>query len=103
MNLKLDDLSKRLAGGMSRRGAFLKILGGAGALGFLGLRKAVGQTKIVFPSNPANCESFCLNYASELYDKCFLSKPKNPSTCFQLLNEEYLTCMYECESRCTPG
>jgi hypothetical protein len=101
MNKTLDDFAKGLASGMSRRSAFLKLLGGAGALGFLSLRQAKAGAKLPklkFPKDPAQCESFCLNYADEVYLECaFGSKKEN--ACFELQNLTYLECTYECTNR----
>jgi len=103
MNRTSDDFSKNLAGGMSRRKAFLKFLGGAGALGFLGLRKAkaggtgVTNTYPKFPSNPAQCGPFCLNYAGVVYNEC-IAHHGNPSFCFyDVLGPVYDECVIECE------
>jgi hypothetical protein len=101
MHKTLDDFSKSLAGSMSRRSAFLKLLAGAGAFGFLGLRKTKAGTskppKLVFPKNPALCESYCLTYADEVYLECAFNNPKQASQCFSEQNVAYLDCMYECE------
>lgn len=68
MNNKLDDFSRDLATGMSRRSAFLKFLGGAGALGFLGL--GAGLQKSEAAPTQAQCVNACLILADELYDIC---------------------------------
>jgi hypothetical protein len=101
MNKTLDDFAKGLAGGMSRRSAFLKVLGGAGVLGFLGLRQAkAGAVPLPhkFPLNPAQCGSFCLNYADEVYLECVLGSGKE-NACFQLQNLTYFECTLKCTSR----
>ncbi|HEV3332304.1 MAG TPA: hypothetical protein VG096_15045 [Bryobacteraceae bacterium] len=93
MNKTIDDFSKSLAGGMSRRGAFLKLLGGAGVLGFLGVQKAKASE---FPKNKALCSSYCLNLADEEYLFCMLCNPKDQNECFEQQNIDYLKCAYEC-------
>jgi hypothetical protein len=110
MDHTTDDFSKNLAGGTSRRKAFLKFLGGAGVLGFLGLRKAkAGATiskPIHFPSNPADCVGFCLNYAGGAYVEC-MEHHGSFSYCFyNVLGSVYDECVIECEhgpEECNPG
>jgi hypothetical protein len=95
MNKTIDNFSKSLAGGMSRRGAFLKLLGGVGVLGFLGVQKAKAVTSI-FPKNKALCSSYCLNYADEIYLLCMFKDPKDQNECFELQNITYFECAFEC-------
>jgi hypothetical protein len=101
MNKTLDDFSKNLAGGMSRRRAFLKLLAGTGAFGFLGARRAKAGAKLPkfppFPKDTASCGSVCLNWAGEVYDLCLLSHPKDSNFCFSdVLGPAYDECVFAC-------
>ena len=97
----LDDFAKNLATGISRRKAFFTFLGGAGALGFLGLRKAKAGIPILplppFPKNTALCGSVCLNWAGEVYDLCMLFGAKKFSVCFSdVMGPAYDECTFCC-------
>jgi hypothetical protein len=97
MNHTTDELSKNLAGGMSRRKAFLKFLGGAGALGFLGLRKAKAGNSGKYPALPPTVAG-CLNFAGIVYDEC-LFFGGNYNCCFEELTIAYDYCFEACEHR----
>ena len=95
MNKTMDEFSKNLATGVSRRKALLSFLGGAGALGFLAARKAKA---IDFPTNPANCGPFCLEVASFEYSDC-VSDGGSFATCFPNLSTDYERCLKACQHR----
>jgi len=97
MNKTFDDLSKNLAGGISRRKAFLTFLAGAGALGFLG----GGRAKAVSAA-PAQCGRICLGVAMEVYEDCLGHKGGNPEVCFFELMKAYECCLSDCENQKTP-
>ena len=85
MNQPTDDFFKNLAGGMSRRKAFLKFLAGAGALGFLSLRsaKAGEKGKCEYPKLPwfppgGHCIDICLGWSGEVYDRCLECGGRSP-------------------------
>jgi len=101
---KTDDFSRSLASGMSRRKAFLKFLGGAGALGFLGLKKAkagalAGYNCPPFPPTVAGC----LNWAGGIYDQC-IYRCGDFSFCFyDVLGYAYDECFEYCEKHKKTG
>ena len=94
MKKTLDDFSKNLASGMSRRKAFTKFLAGAGVLGFLGRGKVKAQTTA--------CGPICLQEAMAAYQTCLESRkgaPGSSTFCFQnALGPVYQCCLTECET-----
>ena len=97
MYQKTDDFSKSLASGMSRRKAFLKFLGGAGALGFLGLKKAKAGVNNWPPFPPT--VAGCLNWAGEIYNECILCGGCY-STCFyDCMTIAYDECLIACQHK----
>ena len=62
MIAKIDNFSRNLASGMSRRKAFWQLLAGAGGLGLLATQKA--------SANAAGCPAFCFQQASVAYNDC---------------------------------
>jgi hypothetical protein len=100
---KIADFTRDLATGMSRRKAFLKFVGGAGALGFLGLRTASAQLP---PQTQTQCINECLIYAGVNYDFCdiicdFYTEEKDiafcQQVCFSGVDEySYLFCAFYC-------
>ena len=62
MSEKLDDISRVLASGVSRRKAVWQLLTGAGGLALFGTKKA--------SANDAKCASFCFQGASVAFTDC---------------------------------
>ena len=95
MNRTSDDFSKSLASGMSRRKAFMKFLGGAGALGFLGLKKAKATPKLNWPPFPPTVAG-CLNWAGELYNECILCGGTYSCCFYDVMTIAYDECLIAC-------
>jgi hypothetical protein len=62
MTERIDDFSRKLASGMSRRKAFWQLLTGAGGLALLTTQKASADS--------VGCPSFCFQQASYAYSQC---------------------------------
>ena len=97
---KTDDFSRSLASGMSRRKAFLKFLGGAGALGFLGVRKAKAFN-YNFPPYPPTVAG-CLNWAGGIYDQCIYFCGDFSYCFYDVLGWAYNECFEFCEKHKEP-
>jgi hypothetical protein len=108
MSSKLDDFTRDLATGVSRRSAFFRFVGGAGALGFLSSRKAEAGGTVAAPHPPAAvCINECLIYAGVNYDFCniicdFYTEEKDiafcQEVCFSGVDEySYFFCAFYCE------
>ena len=97
MNKTLDDFSRNLATGMSRRKAFLKFLGGAGALGFLTLGKAKAGAGTPKAPSIGQCEAACVIEAGELLKGCLAEKGANVNLCIaEAYGEFYPECVLGC-------
>jgi hypothetical protein len=93
MDKNVDNFSKDLANGVSYRRAFFKLMFGAGLFGFL----TRGTPKANAAPPPSNCESYCLNLAGEVYDRCIF-EGKSESYCFyNVLGPAYDCCVRDCE------
>jgi len=98
MNNTLDDFSRNLAGGMSRRKAFMKFLAGAGALGFLGSRTAKAGNAVP----PSECPARCLTVAATTYQHC-LNHEGTTEACYDRLMRTYQCCLRACEDHGVPS
>ena len=89
MKKAFDDFSKNLASGMSRRNAFVRLLTGAGALGFLSSRKVKAQK--------GSCGPGCLQVASLDYLACIEGGGTGRECFTEVLSPAYFCCVEECE------
>jgi hypothetical protein len=62
----VDDFSRKLASGMSRRKAFWQLLAGAGGLALLATQKASATAA----NNNADCTQSCFNQTSIAFTQC---------------------------------
>jgi hypothetical protein len=88
MMKRVEDLSKNLAGGMSRRKAFWRFLAGTGAALFASTRPASGGIE-----NIVSCVEFCLYQRLEGkdYDDCVIKSATCPrGECAMMSNGHFI-------------
>jgi hypothetical protein len=90
MSKSVDDFSKNLASGMSRRGAFWKLLAGIGTLGFLG-----GATKKASAAK-VDCVNLCVTLADEVYLDCMFDGGTQDNCFYNVRGAAYLCCIQNC-------
>jgi hypothetical protein len=92
MSKSVDDFSKNLASGMSRRGAFWRLLAGVGALGFLG----VAPQKAIADKRVSDCVNYCVTLADEAYMDCIFDGGTEDYCFYDVRGAAYVCCAQNC-------